>query len=1330
MGICFILVIFGLSVSAKEEDLQGYLSMKNEITTFRTTVLSEDQNNSERYNEKASTERPAHLTIALLSSPETDLFHTPHERGNITTTADENAITQNDTSFVSTYGTDLPFLRKDSTAEKKLQSEGDILLISNDEGGIRPSAEAEFKSMMNDTMTPSAHLSRGREKISAFLHAPLKSVNQTVLDSITFSHMYGIPVVSASDPAVIDNLEESNESMESQGKNRSENWTLVLFRTERSQKPIQTDDGPVNKIHSTVMHVTVPQPTGLLTAVSAPDLKKYPKKGFEGELKEPKDLYSQNSGMLNTPLQVKPASQVLVNLMTESNRNPTTNEPKPILGVHPDSMFLFSTSRVTPTKTPDSTLNYFPNMLTAAGEMHVTKQFAALRLISDSLPKIAPARDSLESKLISQTESSKKHHIKQTSFFQTLTTSFFHRLNASDVPPHTDIFTTAQDSSSSGRPLLQTPSLSTKASIEARTCNSSAIEILNGTDHSSVLLSKLMAVTKSSFTSAEEASTTGDKRILMKHPQRSFTAPPALLTQAQTSKLPDQFEKLSTRFPPTKPPNTFHVSEENNHSPVRQSRTHLPSETLRLFASDPPDRRPARATREPSKRTWTQSSFTPDNVRRFRNNLNFTEFSYNVSGEIASVISKRLNVTMIFTGRETVSATTPFVASLFTVRPVRPVPLTSPNSHVSRTSITFARTAETSITPLSLEPQVSVTDRLLSPHAVSRKKTSLISTPFSKSHNIVTTHDTILSKLSGISKNSNSENIFLNHSLTTENISSPFADRQQGPKKPKGTEMLFSTHYTVSTIPSVENHSEETSLTETQQLQSKVEIESYLKKIHRTVKPKTLQHIDQSDSSVVNHTSPKSILRKIVSQNLIPINSSSVSPVVYSTAEIKHHSTFSALPETSASAEQVITPELNVKPITTAVSSGKDNRKDSFFSHQAFANSTDVQEHSLNVASSPTSGITESLNRPKMNTAATQIVSLNTSPSLESSAGTVSSTLPLFLSQMQTALENHTKFLARVYRRSQMAQPSLPSYEVSNSATTENPKRLAQSADIHYIDVGSSNTQTFTKGSLQPSGGSGATHAKSDSLEGTTEFVSDVPVINRRKRIISPDSLSGFAQISDDICGTGNYTAEMSLNLERDIMPGDLIPALGNLRVVINLKTNNSHVDIEIKSCCLSPNVRLDEFNTTCCIFSRLPVDPHGTRPLPSIPSKRAPFTIRLFQMINYSTAYLHCDLSVCLRNHSECERQCVECWNVRHVERAGAIFRSAANRISFSPVLKGIDNSSLSEAAADMEAAVVIMGSVAGCLLACLALLLVWMAHRRCLERSACCWSGALCEC
>lgn len=66
------------------------------------------------------------------------------------------------------------------------------------------------------------------------------------------------------------------------------------------------------------------------------------------------------------------------------------------------------------------------------------------------------------------------------------------------------------------------------------------------------------------------------------------------------------------------------------------------------------------------------------------------------------------------------------------------------------------------------------------------------------------------------------------------------------------------------------------------------------------------------------------------------------------------------------------------------------------------------------------------------------------------------------------------------------------------------------------------------------------------------------------------------------------------------------------------------------------------QYVRTCLSFmlsSRLPIDPQGIRLLPSVLSKRASFTISLFQMINYSTAYLHCDLSVCLRNNSECER-------------------------------------------------------------------------------------------
>ncbi|XP_035647399.1 uncharacterized protein LOC118397079 isoform X1 [Oncorhynchus keta] len=227
---------------------------------------------------------------------------------------------------------------------------------------------------------------------------------------------------------------------------------------------------------------------------------------------------------------------------------------------------------------------------------------------------------------------------------------------------------------------------------------------------------------------------------------------------------------------------------------------------------------------------------------------------------------------------------------------------------------------------------------------------------------------------------------------------------------------------------------------------------------------------------------------------------------------------------------------------------------------------------------------------------------------------------------------------------------------------------------------------------------------------------SDPLALHQRIGLSSPDLLTGLAVISDDICATGNYTAEMNLNLERNVLPGDLVPALGILQVVINLKTNNSQVNLEIKSCCLSPTVQLDDINITCYVFSRLPLNPRGIRLLPSILSKRASFTISLFQMINYSMAYLHCDLSICLRNHTECERQCLQHRDLLSEAGPEAI-TNLRNRISFGPMLKGAENSSLPgemDTAAEMEIMLVILGMVVGCSLMTGTLLLLWMAYRR----------------
>ncbi|KAK5929344.1 hypothetical protein CgunFtcFv8_010581, partial [Champsocephalus gunnari] len=130
-----------------------------------------------------------------------------------------------------------------------------------------------------------------------------------------------------------------------------------------------------------------------------------------------------------------------------------------------------------------------------------------------------------------------------------------------------------------------------------------------------------------------------------------------------------------------------------------------------------------------------------------------------------------------------------------------------------------------------------------------------------------------------------------------------------------------------------------------------------------------------------------------------------------------------------------------------------------------------------------------------------------------------------------------------------------------------------------------------------------------------------------------------YIALDDDLCGSGNYTAEMSLNMGSDVEPGDAVPALGNIRVVINLKTNNSQINLKVTSCCLSPTIQPDTTNSTCCHFSRLAAEPTWITLLPSTLSTSSSFTISLFQMINYSVVYLHCDLSVCLRNRSLCER-------------------------------------------------------------------------------------------
>ncbi|XP_008423896.1 uncharacterized protein LOC103474586 isoform X2 [Poecilia reticulata] len=227
---------------------------------------------------------------------------------------------------------------------------------------------------------------------------------------------------------------------------------------------------------------------------------------------------------------------------------------------------------------------------------------------------------------------------------------------------------------------------------------------------------------------------------------------------------------------------------------------------------------------------------------------------------------------------------------------------------------------------------------------------------------------------------------------------------------------------------------------------------------------------------------------------------------------------------------------------------------------------------------------------------------------------------------------------------------------------------------------------------------------------------SELARLNQRRRTSPHQYVSGVTEISDDICGSGNYTAEMRLKMGRSVEPGDVVPAQGNLRVIINLKTNNSQINLGVTACCLSPTRQLDLNNSTHCLFFRPGAELPGITPLPSALSTSASFTISLFQMINYSVVYLHCDLSVCLRNHSDCERQCLQQRSAFSSEGADTVAANLRNHISFGPVLKQAKNSTFPTEIdpSQLDLVLVFVSLVVGVSLVSLVLLLVWLAYHR----------------
>ncbi|KAF7236920.1 Uromodulin-like 1 [Varanus komodoensis] len=139
----------------------------------------------------------------------------------------------------------------------------------------------------------------------------------------------------------------------------------------------------------------------------------------------------------------------------------------------------------------------------------------------------------------------------------------------------------------------------------------------------------------------------------------------------------------------------------------------------------------------------------------------------------------------------------------------------------------------------------------------------------------------------------------------------------------------------------------------------------------------------------------------------------------------------------------------------------------------------------------------------------------------------------------------------------------------------------------------------------------------------------------RRSLRSDDEPFKGYATLSDDTCGSGNYSMEISLQPAAAGSPASP-PDSFLARMVLQEKS--SRLALSIRSCCVTPSVQpaaLDR--SACCFFPRSVAECRHIQVHQNSRSQAASFTIRLFQMLNLSVVYLHCELSVCPKEHAGC---------------------------------------------------------------------------------------------
>ncbi|XP_031989468.1 nascent polypeptide-associated complex subunit alpha, muscle-specific form-like [Corvus moneduloides] len=206
--------------------------------------------------------------------------------------------------------------------------------------------------------------------------------------------------------------------------------------------------------------------------------------------------------------------------------------------------------------------------------------------------------------------------------------------------------------------------------------------------------------------------------------------------------------------------------------------------------------------------------------------------------------------------------------------------------------------------------------------------------------------------------------------------------------------------------------------------------------------------------------------------------------------------------------------------------------------------------------------------------------------------------------------------------------------------------------------------------------------------------------------------------IVSDSCGSRNHSVQLSLSpagATAPEIPGSE-PSQDTFLALVALQSNSSQALLQIHSCCVTPSASPGAAGAQCCLFHRLPWECRHVQLLQGSGSRAASFSIQLFQMLNHSVAYLHCELRVCLPGQPGCEQDCLESVEPLPQPSDRTSYGNLHNLVSLGPVWK-MNNRFLYkpvEGAGPAMLLPTLLGSLTGFAVLGSAFMGLWLHHRQ----------------